>query len=103
MKHILLAVCAVAFLNGCSLQDKQAEVSENPFLSEYATPFGVPPFGQIKSEHYKPAFLQGMQEQKKEIDAIANNPEPATFLNTIAALVQSGATQRVTVISGQKY
>ena len=45
-------------------------------------------------EHYKPAFLQGMEEQQKEIDAIVNNPEPATFQNTIAALDQSGALLR---------
>ena len=45
-------------------------------------------------EHYKPAFLQGMEEQQKEIDAIVNNPEPATFQNTIAALDQSGTLLR---------
>ena len=90
MKHILLAACAVAILSGCGSQGKQAAPTGNPFLSEYTTPFQVPPFDQIKMEHYKPAFLQGMEEQQKEIDAIVNNPEPATFQNTIAALDQSG-------------
>lgn len=94
MKHILLAACAVAILSGCGSQGKQAAPTENPFLSEYTTPFQVPPFDQIKMEHYKPAFLQGMEEQQKEIDAIVNNPEPATFQNTIAALDQSGALLR---------
>ena len=78
MKHILLAACAVAILSGCGSQGKQAAPTGNPFLSEYTTPFQVPPFDQIKMEHYKPAFLQGMEEQQKEIDAIVNNPEPAT-------------------------
>lgn len=94
MKHILLAACAVAILSGCGSQGKQAAPTENPFLSEYTTLFQVPPFDQIKMEHYKPAFLQGMEEQQKEIDAIVNNPEPATFQNTIAALDQSGALLR---------
>ena len=94
MKHILLAACAVAILSGCGSQGKQAAPTENPFLSEYTTPFQVPPFDQIKMEHYKPAFLQGMEEQQKEIDAIVNNPEPATFQNTIAALDQSGTLLR---------
>ena len=57
MKHILLAACAVAILSGCGSQGKQAAPTENPFLSEYTTPFQVPPFDQIKMEHYKPAFL----------------------------------------------
>ena len=62
MKHILLAACAVAILSGCGSQGKQAAPTENPFLSEYTTPFQVPPFDQIKMEHYKPAFLQGMED-----------------------------------------
>lgn len=83
MKHILLAACAVAILSGCGSQGKQADATGNPFLSEYTTPFQVPPFDQIKMEHYKPAFLQGMEEQQKEIDAIVNNSEPATFQDTL--------------------
>ena len=65
MKHILLAACAVAILSGCGSQGKQAAPTGNPFLSEYTTPFQVPPFDQIKMEHYKPAFLQGMEEQPR--------------------------------------
>lgn len=104
MKHILLAACAVALLSGCGSQGKQTDTTGNPFLSEYTTPFQVPPFDQIKMEHYKPAFLQGMEEQQKEIDAIVNNSEPATFQNTIVALDQSGALLRKvrTVFSGLK-
>ena len=50
MKHILLAACAVAILSGCGSQGKQAAPTGNPFLSEYTTPFQVPPFDQIKME-----------------------------------------------------
>lgn len=102
MKHILLAACTAALLSSCGSQGKQTETGGNPFLTEYTTPFQVPPFDLIKMEHYKPAFLQGMEEQKAEIEAIVNNPEPATFQNTIAALDQSGALLRKvrTVFSG---
>ncbi|MDR2148144.1 MAG: M3 family metallopeptidase [Tannerella sp.] len=63
---------------------------QNPFLTEYQTPFQVPPFEEIKLEDYKPAFEAGMEQQKQEIDAIVNNSEAPDFENTIAALDQSG-------------
>ena len=88
MKQMFVAAaCAAALLSGCASGTKD---NANPFFSEYTTPFQVPPFEDIKMEHYKPAFLQGMEEQAKEIDAIVNNQEPATFENTIVALDQSG-------------
>ena len=89
MKQLfVVAACSAALLSGCASGNKEA--GQNPFLSEYNTPFQVPPFDEIKMEHYKPAFLQGMEEQAKEIEAIVNNEEPATFENTIVALDQSG-------------
>ena len=88
MKKMFLAACAAAMMCGCSGGDTAAD---NPFFAEWGTPFGVPPFEQIKPEHYKPAFTQGMEEQKAEIEAIVNNTEDATFENTIVALDQSGA------------
>ena len=79
MKHLFVtAACAAALLSGCASGSKD---NANPFLSEYTTPFQVPPFDKIQMEHYKPAFLQGMEEQAKEIEAIVNNPEEATFEN----------------------
>lgn len=86
MKKLIMAACAATMLVGCA----NNEGGCNPFLSEYDTPFGVPPFEQIKPEHYKPAFEQGMKEQIAEIEAIVNNPEAPTFENTIVALDQSG-------------
>src|SRR5690554_7640612 len=56
----------------------------------WETPFEVPPFEEIKIEHYKPAFSQAIEEHKKEIDAIAGNSESATFDNTIVALENAG-------------
>lgn len=88
MRKMLLAACAAAMMCGCGGGKNTAD---NPFFTEWDTPFGVPPFEQIKPEHYKPAFMQGMEEQKAEIDAIVKNTEDATFENTIVALDQSGA------------
>ncbi len=62
----------------------------NPLLEEWDTPFGVPPFDQIKDRHYLPALRTAMVEHKVEIDAIVNDPEPASFENTILALERSG-------------
>ena len=63
---------------------------ENPFLGEYKTPFGVPPFDKIKVEHYEPAIAEGIKQQLSEIDAITANAEAPTFENTIIPLDYSG-------------
>ena len=63
---------------------------KNPFLSEWNTPYGIPPFDQIKTEDYIPAIKEGIEQQKKELDAIINNPEAPNFANTIAAFDLSG-------------
>lgn len=64
--------------------------SNNPLLTEFTTPYGVPPFDLIKDEHYKPAFETAMQLHKAEIDSIANNTNPPDFANTIVALDDAG-------------
>ena len=65
--------------------------SENPFFTQWNTPFGVPPFDEIKEDHYMDAFKEGMRYHKKEVEIISENPEKATFQNTIEALDKSGA------------
>jgi len=62
----------------------------NPLLRPWTTPFGVPPFGEIKPEHFLPAIKAGIAQQRQEIDAIANNPQPPTFANTLEALENAG-------------
>ncbi len=64
---------------------------ENPLLTEFDTPFRVPPFNEIEEEHFLPAFKEGIAEQQNEIDSIVNNNTDATFENTIEALEYSGA------------
>lgn len=63
----------------------------NPFFSDYTTPFGTPPFDQIKEEHYLPAFYKGMEMRNEEINAITSNTEEPTFENTIIPLEYSGS------------
>lgn len=62
----------------------------NPFFTEYTTPFQTPPFDKIKNEHYLPAFYEGIKIKRAEIDAVINNPDKPTFDNTIAAIEKSG-------------
>lgn len=62
----------------------------NPLLKAWTTPFGVPPFGEIKPEHFLPAIKAGVDQQRKEIEAIATNPQPPTFANTIEAMENAG-------------
>ena len=63
---------------------------ENPFFTAWDTPYGIPDFQKIKTEHYMPAFEEGMKRQKAEIDSIVNNPEAPTFENTVEAYEYSG-------------
>ena len=65
-------------------------MNENPLLVESTLPFRYPPFDLIKNEHFAPAFEAGMAEHAKEIEAIAKNPEKATFENTIVAMERAG-------------
>jgi peptidyl-dipeptidase Dcp len=88
---ILIALIASAVLVSCGGQKKEKkEVSENPFFTDWTTPFGAPPFDRIKVEHFKPAILEGIKRHREEIKAIAENPEPPTFANTLEALDRSG-------------
>jgi peptidyl-dipeptidase Dcp len=64
--------------------------SANPLLTKSTLQFETPDFRLIKDEHFMPAFEQGMQQHMTEVLAIANNPAPATFDNTLVALEQSG-------------
>lgn len=88
----MLMAAGVAFLLGAwtNVSAQGVQANGNPFLAEYTTPFKVPPFDKIKLEHYKEAFLKGMEEQAQEINAIVKQRSAATFENTIVALDQSG-------------
>ncbi len=76
--------------------------SDNPLLKPWTGPYGgVPAFNEYKVSDFKPAIQFAIQEKLNEIDAIANNPKPATFENTIVALERSGATiERILTVYG---
>ena len=62
----------------------------NPFFKEWHTPFGIPPFEQIKEEHYSPAFDKAFSEIDDAIEAIIENSDDATFSNTVEAFERTG-------------
>ena len=84
MKRIIL-ITALLFIVSCQ-QESKMDRNINPFFQEWNTPYEVPPFLDIKDEHYMPAYEQGMKENLEEIDLIVNNPEAPTFANTIEEL-----------------
>lgn len=74
--------------------NSQEPIMKNPFLSDYETPFKVPPFHLIEESHYIPAFKAGIAEEQADIDAIINNPAEPDFANTIVAFDNSGSLLR---------
>ena len=81
--------CIFILATTCMMYSCTTQTETNPFLSEFQTEHGVPPFDKIKLEHYEPAFLKGIEEQNANIDAIVNNSETPTFENVIVALDNS--------------
>lgn len=64
--------------------------NDNPLLQPWTRPFGLAPFELIRPDHFEPAFAQAMADQRAELDAIAQQLEPPTFDNTVAAFDASG-------------
>ena len=94
MKKLIGSLC-IAGCVVCSCSEKPSmPESMNPFLNEYKTPYGVPPFDEIKIADYIPAFEAGIQQQLEEIDAIVNSKKKPDFENVIEALDRSGSILR---------
>ncbi len=68
------------------------QTKNNPFLEEWDTPYGIPPFEKIQLADYIPAIKAGIEEQNKELEAILNNQDAPSFENTVAAYELSGKT-----------
>ena len=93
----VLILGAIVLANGaCSKSGKNPPASsgdQNILLAEWSGPYGgVPPFGRVKVEYFKPALETAMKEGLMEVEKIAANPEAPTFENTIAAMERSGKT-----------
>ena len=69
---------------------RTSNMAANPFAEPSTLPFQLPPFDRIHDSDYLPAFEAGMSAQLREVAAIAHNPQPPTFENTIVALERSG-------------
>lgn len=86
-KNVLIILTLVGVsLVSCDNKKKQS----NPLLAEWNTPYQMPPFDQIKNEHYQPAIKEAIEKQQEEIEAIAENADTPDFANTIEALENSG-------------
>jgi len=87
---ILIFVFGVVMFS-CQNQKKEADTNmENPFFKVWTTPYEVPPFGEIKVEHFLPAIKEGIAQREAEVDAIVANTAEPTFENTMLALDKSG-------------
>src|ERR1700739_1944856 len=86
----LIAVMAIAS-TGIPASAAQNEFSpSNPFYAESKLPFHAPPFDKIRDSDYQPAIEAGMAYQREEMKAIADNPAPPTFENTVVAMEKTG-------------
>ena len=81
MKKIFTFIAIALAMTACN--------RTNPFLTEWDTPYGIPPFDQIRTSDYIPALKAGIEQQNAEIEAIVSNPDAPTFENTIVALENS--------------
>ena len=82
MNKTILAIGAIVAMTACA--------PKNPFLKEWKTPYGIPPFDQITLADYIPAVKAGIKQQEKELKAILDNPQAPTFKNTVDAYEYSG-------------
>jgi peptidyl-dipeptidase Dcp len=116
-KNLVAAASAALFSASCAapLQNRAAPTEEpsgaeagaaeaavNPLLAGWTGPHGgVPPFDEVRVEHFEPALLAAMDEYRREVDTIAKDPAAPDFENTIAAMERSGRTfNRVRTVYG---
>jgi len=90
MKWLWLALAPGFIVTSVMAQPKDSTPQNNPFFMEWGTPFKVPPFDKIKTEHFLPALREGIAQQRREVETIIKCQEPATFGNTIEALDACG-------------
>ena len=86
----LASTCLLAVLLTTQCKNKTDMTDNNPLLQEFNTPHQTPPFTQIQTAHYIPAFTAAMEEGRAEIKAIIDNPATPDFNNTIEALEKAG-------------
>ena len=101
MRRLLVLVSLFAATSALARPTMPDSLAANPLVATWTTPFGVPPFDQIKEPHYLPAFRHAFAEHTREVEAIAANEAAPTFENTIVALDEAGALlNRVNAVFG---
>jgi peptidyl-dipeptidase Dcp len=91
MKRVLLPMLALVIVSITACKNQKPTMdANNPFFTEYTTPFQVPPFDKIDTSHYLPAFIEGIKQHDQEIAAIVENTATPDFENTILAFDKSG-------------
>ena len=86
MKYFFALLITGLIMSGSSFSK-----NNNPLLDDFNTPYNVPPFDKIKTEHFEPAIKEAIKLHEAEINAITSNKEKPTFKNTVEALEYSGA------------
>lgn len=89
-KTILTTAAAVGLFAAAIPCPSAAAERVNPFMAPYGTTYDIPPFDRITYDDYLPAFKKGIEEQRKEIEAIVSNRQAPTFTNTILAMEKAG-------------
>ena len=90
MKRLLTIALFATTMTLSSCDKSVKRLSENPLTAEWNTPYGIPPFDEIRDEHYAPALKYAMAQHLAEIDAIATNHDEPTFDNVMLAFDRSG-------------
>jgi peptidyl-dipeptidase Dcp len=101
MRLTIFAAFCLAVLPLVTACSRPKAPTTNPLLTEWKTPFGVPPFGQIKPDDFMPAFEEAIRQHNAQVIAIVEDTNPPAFDNTVAALDDSGeALARVNSVFG---
>lgn len=95
LKLILMTVLSLGISSVVSAQDI---TKTNPLVMEWKTPYQTPPFSEIKTEHYLPAFTYAIEQARKDIDKLCNQKSKPTFENTILALDRTSLLDRVSSV-----
>ena len=87
---LAITACAPSGQTGLTTQTDTMQTTQNALINSSTLAYQAPPFNQFKMQDYEPAFAAGMAQHASEIAAIANNPAPPTFDNTLVAMEKSG-------------
>lgn len=97
-KVVTLTAAAVLVASAAGIALSMDKPETNPFLQDYTTVYEIPPFNEIKYEHYLPALNAGIDAQKAGIIAICENKDKPTFANTVAAFEDAATTLNKVVL-----